>query len=162
MRYAQLSPFNRLQIHDGSRRGIIATGVAINYFLEAAGDDHGFNLLTIGAYPWPQSLVREMLAACDEILLLEDGSPFVERELLGLTGVPGKTIRGRLNGDVPMQGELTTDIVRAALAGKPQEVRRAPAVELTKPSKRLSCRTTLKRKSGSKPSCWAAGTIRSL
>jgi indolepyruvate ferredoxin oxidoreductase alpha subunit len=121
--YSHSSRFNRLDLRGVTRRGVIATGVAVNYFHEVAGQYHEYNLLAIGAYPWPQMLVRRMLDACDEILLLEDGSPFVERELLGLTGIPNKTIQGRLSGDVPLQGELTADIVRDALSRKRQQTR---------------------------------------
>jgi indolepyruvate ferredoxin oxidoreductase alpha subunit len=52
---------------------------------------------------------------CDEILVAEDGYPFIERRLHGVLGVPGKAIRGRLTGDLPASGELTPDNVARAL-----------------------------------------------
>ena len=67
------------------------------------------------------SLIRELVDHCDEILVAEDGYPFIERRLHGVLGVPGKAIRGRLTGDLPASGELTPDNVARALG------REAPA-----------------------------------
>lgn len=104
---------NRLEKR--GRTGVIATGVARNYFAEAAGDSHDFSVLTIGVYPVSPSQVRELVEHCDEIIVLEEGYPLVEQQLVGFLGVPGKGVHGRLTGAVPPQGELTVDLVRAAL-----------------------------------------------
>jgi indolepyruvate ferredoxin oxidoreductase alpha subunit len=71
-------------------------------------------VLKISQYPLPRTLVRQMMNDCDEVLVLEDGQPFVEEQLRGLLDDGGK-IRGRLSGEVPRMGELTPDNVRAAL-----------------------------------------------
>ena len=55
-----------------------------------------------------------MMAECDEILVLEDGQPFVEEQLRGLLDESGK-IKGRMSGELSRAGELTPDNVRAAL-----------------------------------------------
>lgn len=82
-----------------------------------------YSVLQLCVYPVPVNLVREFVAHCSEITVLEEGYPFVERQLRGLLGVPGKTIHGKLDGTVPIQGELTTDIVRRALLGEPSIAR---------------------------------------
>ena len=96
-------------------RGIIACGLGWNYAREALGGQSDFSLLKIGHYPLPVALLRQLVNHCDEILVVEDGYPFVERQLRGALGVPGKSIRGKLSEDLPASGELTPDLVAAAL-----------------------------------------------
>lgn len=111
--YAEQSPFNRFT--PGGRRGIIAAGLAQNYVGEALRDREEDTLLQIGVYPLPVDLIRKFVDHCDEILVAEDGYPFIETRLNGLLGVPGKSVRGKLTGDLPLTGELTPDAVAAAL-----------------------------------------------
>jgi indolepyruvate ferredoxin oxidoreductase alpha subunit len=111
------SPRNRLLL--SGRRGVLATGLAHNYVMEALGGQLGeLSLLKIGQYPIPVDLVRRLVAHCDEILVAEEGYPFVEPRLNGLLGVPGKSIKGKLTGDLPSTGELTPDVLALAL-GRP-------------------------------------------
>lgn len=113
LRDSEESPANSLRL--AGRRGIIAAGIAHNYVLEALGSRTTDSLLHIQRYPLPVSLIRELVNHCDDILVAEDGYPFIEERIGGLLGVPGKTIRGRLSGDLPRDGELTPDSVAAAL-----------------------------------------------
>jgi indolepyruvate ferredoxin oxidoreductase alpha subunit len=115
---AEKSPMNKLTL--AGRRGVITCGVAHNYTLEANGGPGDLSLLKISHYPIPVSLVRQLVDHCDDILVAEDGYPFLERRLLGLLGVPGKRIRGRLSGDLPAQGELTPDLLAVALGQAPR------------------------------------------
>lgn len=121
-RYAEQSRFNQLSL--SGPRGVITTGIATNYFHEAIGDDDSYSWLKLSVYPAPVSLIRELIDHCEDITILEDGYPFIERQLVGLLGVPGKKIRGRVNGGVPAQGELTADIVRQTLEFGPATTRR--------------------------------------
>lgn len=99
----------------GNRKGVIACGIAYNYLNENFNDGCDRSVLKISQYPIPRSLVGKMAAECDEILVLEDGQPFVEEQLRGLLDNNGIQIRGRLSGEVPRMGELTPDNVCAAL-----------------------------------------------
>jgi len=110
---AQKSPLNKLRL--AGRRGVIACGIAHNYLLEANDGPGDLSILQIGQYPVPATLVRELIGHCDDILVAEDGYPFVERKLLGVLGVPGKRIRGRLSGDLPATGELSSDLLASAI-----------------------------------------------
>jgi indolepyruvate ferredoxin oxidoreductase alpha subunit len=60
------------------------------------------------------NLVRALASRVDRILVLEDGAPHVERLLCGLLP-PTVRVGGRMSGEVPATGELTPDLVRAAL-----------------------------------------------
>ncbi len=127
------SRFNQLKLNPkGGRRGVIACGIAVNYLLEnfAPGDELP-SYLKVGTYPIPSALVARLLEEVDEVLVLEDGYPYLEGELNGLFGNPkGKKVHGRLDGVLPRTGELTPDTVRAAL-GLPERPRqKLPAVTL--------------------------------
>jgi len=114
--YSQQSPINQLKL--AGKRGIIASGIAYNYVREALGADHGDSLLKIGTYPLPLNLIRDLVSHCEEIVVVEEGYPFIESRLNGLLGLPGKLVRGKLEGSLPASGELTPDLVAAAF-GKP-------------------------------------------
>lgn len=47
----------------------------------------------------------QLIDACDEILVLEDGQPFVEKQLKGYLGI-GLKVKGRLDGTLSQDGEL--------------------------------------------------------
>jgi indolepyruvate ferredoxin oxidoreductase alpha subunit len=116
--------YNRLSLADGSGElGIITTGIARNYYRENLPDLRAHlggepSHLHIGAYPAPVEQVRRLAARVQRILVLEDGQPFLERQLRGLLGAP-VAILGRMSGEVPATGELTPDVVRGALGLEP-------------------------------------------
>jgi len=110
-------------------RGIIASGLAHNYLMEVLGGNGDHSVLKIGHYPIPVGLVRRLVGHCDEILLVEEGYPFIEKRLNGLLGVPGKAIKGKLTGDLPLTGELTPEIVAQAL-GRPARANTAAPEDL--------------------------------
>ena len=94
--------------------GISACGIGYNYLMENYPDGCPHPVLKIAQYPLPATLVRQMAAACDALLVIEEGQPVVEEALRGLLPTP-LPIRGRLSGELPRTGELTPDCVRAAL-----------------------------------------------
>lgn len=113
LRDSEESPWNSIRL--SGRRGIITCGLARNYVDEVLGDSDDDSRLHIGRYPIPLALLRRFVDHCNEILVVEDGYPFIERKLNGLLGLPGKAIKGRLTGDFALDGELTPDSVAAAL-----------------------------------------------
>lgn len=106
------SSYNKYQ--SGNKQGIIACGIGYNYLMESYPKGCERTILKISQYPLPKDLIRKMANNCDEILVLEDGQPFVEEQLRGLLDESGK-IKGRLTGELPRVGELTPDNVRTAL-----------------------------------------------
>ncbi|MGD2108711.1 MAG: thiamine pyrophosphate-dependent enzyme [Phycisphaerae bacterium] len=117
--FAAASGFNELFLHGA--KGIIASGLAYNYVREVVGPDPTYSLLKIGVYPIPEELVRQLVDHCDEVLVVEEGYPFIEARLAGLLGMPGRAIDGKRNGTLPPDGEITADIVRTALGLAPLE-----------------------------------------
>ena len=122
---SEASPYNRCE-EEGSPLGVIACGIAYNYVREALPE--GLSVVKVSQYPLPESLVRALAAASDEILVVEDGQPFAEEQVRGLLG-PEYPVYGRLNGRLPRTGELTPDNVAVAL-GEPAGAVHAPAHNL--------------------------------
>ncbi len=110
---SEASPFNRL--FEGADRslGIIAAGLGYTYVRELFPDEIRHPLLKVSQYPLPRKLVAEILDECDDILVVEDGYPFIETRLRGL--LPDPRVHGRLDGTLPRTGELTPESVAAAL-----------------------------------------------
>lgn len=122
---AEESQFNAY--HSGSDRslGIIACGIAFNYLNENFTDaPNPYPTLKLGQYPLPRKKIEKILAECEKILVLEDGYPVVEEMLKGFPGI--EKIKGRLDGTLPRDGELTPDIVAAALKKSPPAGKKAP------------------------------------
>lgn len=110
---------NRLQITGPDRPGILVSGIAWNYLVEALGEDLArFNLLRIGAYPLPVARIRELLDASSEVTVVEEGYPFIERQVSALGLMRERRILGKLSGALPRTGELNQDLVRRAF-GRP-------------------------------------------
>ena len=94
--------------------GIVACGLAFNYLQENFPNGFENPVLKISQYPLPKKQLLQLVEACDEILVLEDGFPVVEEQLKGYLGT-GLTVHGRLDGTLQRDGELTPDKVRKAL-----------------------------------------------
>lgn len=106
------SQYNKFKA--GNKQGVIACGLGYNYLMENFPNGCERTILKISQYPLPKHLIRKIMNECDEVLILEDGQPFVEEQLRGLLDESGK-IKGRLSGELPRVGELTPDNVRTAL-----------------------------------------------
>ncbi|MBU2650276.1 MAG: indolepyruvate ferredoxin oxidoreductase [Bacteroidetes bacterium] len=115
-RYAsENSGFNKYIDHPDKKLGIITTGIAFNYLRENyPGGKVPHPVLKIGQYPLPEKMIRKIYDECEELLIIEEGYPFVEEMLKGYLGY-GKAIHGRLNGRLPRDGELNPNIVGKAL-----------------------------------------------
>ena len=111
------SKYNRYFDGPDKKRGIITTGIAFNYLSENYPDGFEHPVLKICQYPLPKRQIEKIASECDELLLLEEGYPVVEEWLKGFTG-KGLNIRGRLDGTLPRDGELTPDSVGKTLGKK--------------------------------------------
>jgi len=113
--------------------GVIACGLAWNYYREAEQRlNPGFPVLVIRQYPVSAELIRDFAKETGELLILEEGYPFLEHWIKGVFDVPVK-IRGRLDGSIPRTGELNPDHVLAALAQPTAPEFNVPAVAIPRP-----------------------------
>ncbi len=94
--------------------GIVACGIGYNYVMEADGEKQAFNVLKITQYPLPADKIRQLAADSSELLIVEDGQPFVEEQIRALLSADIQ-VEGRLTGALPRTGELTPDNVAKAM-----------------------------------------------
>lgn len=113
----ETSGFNRYIDGKNKSLGIITCGIAYNYLMENYPQGVPYPVLKIGQYPIPKKMVKKLYDSCDEILILEEGYPIMEELLKGMLNL-GKTIKGRLDGTIPRDGELNPTIVAKALGLK--------------------------------------------
>jgi len=104
---------NALTVRDTGLPGILVSGIAWNYLVEALGDqlDH-YNVLRIGAYPLPVAKIRSLLDASSEVFVVEEGYPFIERYISALGLMRERRILGKMTGDLPRIGELSQDAIK--------------------------------------------------
>lgn len=135
--------FNKLSITKGAKLGVIASGLGFNYFMENLNEGGvECSWLKVSQYPLPAKQIDELIRASEEILVIEEGYPFVERNLPSYLARAGKLIpiRGKLTGALPRSGELTADCVRKAL-GQPERPSHGPApAELVRPRPPALCK----------------------
>ncbi len=107
------SPFNRYIDGNDKSTGIVASGIAYNYVMEAFCGKCPHPLVKISQYPIPQRLLEQLADNCDRIMVVEEGQPVIEERLHGLS-TPDGFICGKLTGHLARTGELTVDNVRKA------------------------------------------------
>ncbi len=114
VKVSEESPYNQYIDGQNKKLGIVACGIAFNYLMENYPDGCEYPVLKIGQYPLPQKQLLKLVDECDEILVLEDGQPFVERLIKGYLGI-GIQVKGRLDGTLSRDGELNPDKVGMAV-----------------------------------------------
>lgn len=114
-------PVNKLS---GSKSdlGIITSGLGGNYYEDNLEDFLAMRKkqgkkaplhLHIGAYPLPEKHIRKLYDSVDEVLVIEEGQPFIAQKLFGIAGGSVKP--------VIQCGELDPDNVRNALGLPPRK-----------------------------------------
>ena len=98
--------------HDKSL-GILASGIGFNYVNECFPTGSPYPILKISQYPLPKKLVRRLMDECQQVLIVEEGQPFIEDMVRGVG--ESLNIKGKLDGTLPRTGELTPDSVGQAI-----------------------------------------------
>ncbi|MDD4571218.1 MAG: indolepyruvate ferredoxin oxidoreductase subunit alpha [Clostridia bacterium] len=103
--------------------GIVAGGVSVAYAKEALADlglTTRVKFLKLGnPYPFPEGIAEYFLKGLDNVLVLEELDAFLEDELLRLCGKRHLNVDvfGKNTGHMPVAGENSLAIVKAAIAG---------------------------------------------
>ncbi len=125
---------SRLEL--GSKElGVVTCGLGRAYYMENVGDwaqAHGGERPThlhIGRYPVGVGHIEALVSRVERVLVIEEGYPYVERELRGIFGAP-VPVAGKMTGEIPRVGELSADSVRAALGLPPREGVAEAAIEV--------------------------------
>ncbi len=115
--------FNTLTKADNlstTRKAIATGGVSYEYVREALSIlDADCTVLKIGTpHPFPANLALDLLKEVDEIFVVEELDPVIERELIYLCGKHNLkvSIIGKLTGDIANAGEHTVESVRVCLS----------------------------------------------
>lgn len=112
---SEVSPFNTYIEGKSKRMGVIACGITYNYLRENYMESEcPYPVIKLGQYPVPVKMINKLVNECDEILLLEEGMPFVEEYLRGILDRDVK-VKGRMSGELPSYGELNPNLVGKAL-----------------------------------------------
>jgi len=96
--------------------GILTSGIGFNYVNEVLNSYPSVSvpILKISQYPLPKKLVRRLMDECEQVLIVEEGQPFIEDMVRGVADL--QHVHGKLDGTLPRTGELTPDVVKKALA----------------------------------------------
>ena len=123
---SEISPFNKYFEGKDKSRGIIACGISYNYLMENYIDTEcPYSVLKVSQYPLPRKQVERITSECEEILVLEEGAPMIEEMLKGYLN-NSLSIKGRLDGTLPRDGELNPNLVLQAITGNKVEINQIP------------------------------------
>lgn len=100
---------------------IITSGLGKNYYEENLAEYREYcgskglpSVLHVASMPFPLEKLRKLDSHAKKILVIEEGMPFLEKQLRGL--IPGGVaVTGKYDGLLPRAGELNPDTVRLAL-----------------------------------------------
>ena len=98
--------------------GIASQGASFAYLSDLIDPDRHPRILKIGTpFPFPEKLALEFMSGLEEIVVIEELDPFIERALIYTAGKNGVSvrIRGKLDGTVKPSGENTPDEISALL-----------------------------------------------
>ncbi len=122
---AESSPFNFVQ--GSGKFGIITNGVSFHYVEDAVKDlgiEDNARILRLGfTNPLPEKMIKNFLGACDKVLVIEEGEPFMEEAVKAFAQEEGIVIP--INGK--SKGSKSTDLFSRLSEYDPAMVREKTA-----------------------------------
>ena len=101
-----------------SGKAVIASGISFGYAREYMKLHPEYKLIKVAtAYPFPEDFMLKALEGVEEVLCVEELSPYIEEQVLKLAGKHNLRLRvcGKLDGRVPHNGENSTDLVAGVI-----------------------------------------------
>ena len=92
----------------GSGKAVVASGVSYNYVRECLKGQAAVRLIRVAtAFPFPEDFMLKALEGVQEVLCVEELSPYLEEQILKTAGKHHLDIKvsGKLDGSVPHNGE---------------------------------------------------------
>ncbi|MDE7347135.1 MAG: indolepyruvate ferredoxin oxidoreductase [Muribaculaceae bacterium] len=111
---SETSPFNIYSPGKNHSLGIVVSGIAANYLNELFPEGCPFPTVKISQYPMPKVMLRGLAEECRELLVIEEGQPFIEKAMRGIFD-SNKKIYGKLDGSLVRTGELNPDHILECL-----------------------------------------------
>lgn len=111
--------FNTREGED-TEKAIVTSGVSYAYVRECLKGVSGVKLIRVAtAFPFPESFMKEALRGVNEVLCIEELSPYIEEQILKCAGRHhlNLRVRGKLDGTVPHNGEMSVELA-AGILGK--------------------------------------------
>ena len=110
---------HEIVLTDDKKYGIIASSSAYNYAHDVVKfNDLDINILKLGfSYPFPQERVAEFLKDLDEVFIVEEVDPIIERDTLATIGAKklNVAVHGKLDETFPLYHEFNSDVVSDGL-----------------------------------------------
>ncbi len=108
--FAEISDLNTVE-DNGSKIGVITSGIAYMYAKEALGDN--VNYLKLGmVYPLPEKLIKDFAAKTDKLYVIEELDPFIEEHCKAIgVEVIGKDV-------FTLLGEYTPAMIKKQILGE--------------------------------------------
>ena len=126
---------------EDKKYGLIASSSAYNYAHDIVKFNNlDVNILKLGfSYPFPQQKVAEFLKDLDEVFIVEEVDPIIERDALACIGANNLDVqvRGKLDGTFPIYHEFNSDIVADGL-NKVLNFKENKSVEFSQSLEKLS------------------------
>ncbi len=108
--FAETTTLNTIE-NNGTKIGVITSGVSYEYSKEALGDK--VNYLKLGmVYPLPKNLIKDFASKCETVYIIEELDPFIEEfvKSLGIS-VKGKEVFSLL-------GEYSQSLIKKVVIGE--------------------------------------------
>jgi indolepyruvate ferredoxin oxidoreductase, alpha subunit len=111
----QKSPFN-IEEKGEWETGVIVSGISYQYIKEIK-ENLPLPIFKVSTYPLPEKSISEFIKDKKKVLVLEEGDTVVEENIYIIAKNTGSDveIEGKMNGLVPKEGELSTEIVSECL-----------------------------------------------
>lgn len=110
--------YNQLFGNKDAKKGIACGGISLAYVMENEEEISDMKILKVGTpHPFPEKLALEFLQGLEEVLVVEELDPMIERMLLIVAGkyhLP-VVIKGKLTGNVINAGENTVESVKYSI-----------------------------------------------
>ena len=109
-------------IKGNCRKGVISQGISFANVKDIVSEIEGSvpSLLKISTpFPFPDKLVSGFLSGLDEVLVIEELDPYIERHVLEVCGKYGINVKvkGKLTGNTSRSGENLPDLIYKYLSG---------------------------------------------
>ena len=99
-------------------KAIVASGISYSYTKEYLQDREDVVFVRIGtAHPFPEKLLLEALDGVEEVLVVEELSPYIENQITRIVGKHHLNINvyGKNTDNFALAGEYNTDIIAAVV-----------------------------------------------
>ena len=110
---------NEFNFANDKKYGLIASSSAYNYAYDVVKfNELDVDILKLGfSYPFPQEKVAEFLRDLDEVFVVEEVDPIIEKDTLTTIGAKNLNVavHGKLDGTFPLYHEFNSDVVADGL-----------------------------------------------